>query len=164
MRANCLVTNICRSQPPKTYGKQPSSFFMFDGPDIQEGLALLRSDFAQFSPNCVLLLGDLALKAAGVHHSLDAFRGSIFLGFNDKYKCVSSFHPTSLFQNYDNMPLFLHDLNRAVAQAKFPELRLVICADDDRETPGNPGVTHATAAARAVGGFLAVPKFPEVHP
>ena len=28
----------------------------------------------------------------------------------------------------------------------------------------NPGVTHATAAARAVGGFLAVPKFPEVHP
>jgi putative DNA primase/helicase len=54
-----------------------------------------------------------------------------------------------------------------VAQAlrgKFPELRLVICADDDRETPGNPGVTHATAAARAVGGFLAVPKFPEVHP
>lgn len=49
-------------------------------------------------------------------------------------------------------------------RGKFPELRLVICADDDRETPGNPGVTHATAAARAVGGFLAVPKFPEVHP
>jgi len=124
MRANCLVSNICRSQPPKTsYGTQ-SSFFMFDGPDIQEGLAQLRSDFAQFQPNCVLLLGDLALKAAGIHHSLDAFRGSIFSGFNDKHKCVATFHPTSLFTNYDNMPLFLHDLNRAVAQSKFPELRL----------------------------------------
>jgi len=49
-------------------------------------------------------------------------------------------------------------------RGKFPELRLVICADDDRETPGNPGVTRAKAAARAVGGFVAVPKFPEVHP
>ena len=57
------------------------------------------------------------------------------------------------------------DALKSVARAlrgKFPELRLVICADDDRETPGNPGVTHAKAAARAVGGFLAVPKFPEV--
>ena len=47
-----------------------------------------------------------------------------------------------------------------VAQAlrdKFPRLRLVICADNDSATPGNPGVTHAKAAARAVGGFLAVP-------
>lgn len=42
---------------------------------------------------------------------------------------------------------------------KFPRLRLVICADNDSHTPGNPGVTHAKAAAQAVGGFLAVPVF-----
>lgn len=50
----------------------------------------------------------------------------------------------------------------AVARAlrgKFPRLRLVICADNDAHTPGNPGLTHAKAAARAVGGFLAVPVF-----
>jgi putative DNA primase/helicase len=45
---------------------------------------------------------------------------------------------------------------------KFPRLRLVICADNDTGTAGNPGLTHATAAARAVGGFLAVPQFREV--
>jgi len=122
MRANCFVSNICRSQPPSGGGQ--SSFFMFDGPDIQDGLAQLRQDLAQFQPNCVLLLGDLALKAAGIHHSLNSFRGSIFSGFNDKYKCVATFHPTYLFQSYDDMPLFMHDLNRAVAQSKFPELRL----------------------------------------
>lgn len=44
-------------------------------------------------------------------------------------------------------------------RGKFPRLRLVVCADNDRGTPGNPGVTHATAAARAVGGYLAVPQF-----
>jgi putative DNA primase/helicase len=42
---------------------------------------------------------------------------------------------------------------------KFPRLRLVICADNDQHTPGNPGLTHATAAARAVGGLVAVPRF-----
>jgi putative DNA primase/helicase len=41
---------------------------------------------------------------------------------------------------------------------KFPAMKLIVCADNDL-TPGNPGVTHATQAARAVGGFLAVPRF-----
>lgn len=44
-------------------------------------------------------------------------------------------------------------------RAKFPALRLVIVADNDAGTPGNPGVREATAAARAVGGYLAVPVF-----
>ena len=51
-----------------------------------------------------------------------------------------------------------------VLRMKFPAMRLIVCADNDFQTQGNPGVTHARAAARAVGGFLAVPKFPEVQP
>lgn len=47
-------------------------------------------------------------------------------------------------------------------RAKFPRLRLVIAADNDRATPGNPGVREATRAARAVGAFLAIPSFPGV--
>lgn len=43
-------------------------------------------------------------------------------------------------------------------RAKFPDMSLIICADNDL-TPGNPGVTHATRAARAVGGLVAVPHF-----
>ena len=44
-------------------------------------------------------------------------------------------------------------------RGKFPRLRLIVCADNDMETEGNPGVRYAEAAARAVGGFLAVPSF-----
>jgi putative DNA primase/helicase len=44
-------------------------------------------------------------------------------------------------------------------QAKFPEVRLIVCADDDAKTAGNPGLTKAREAARAVGGFIAVPDF-----
>lgn len=44
-------------------------------------------------------------------------------------------------------------------RAKFPCIDLVLAADDDWQTPGNPGLTAATEAARAVGGLLAVPDF-----
>lgn len=55
----------------------------------------------------------------------------------------------------------LQPVARALRQ-KFPRLTLVIAADNDTETPGNPGVTAAQAAAQAVGGVLAVPTFGEV--
>lgn len=44
-------------------------------------------------------------------------------------------------------------------RAKFPKIRIALCADDDRNTPGNPGLSAAQAAARAVGGVVAVPVF-----
>lgn len=55
----------------------------------------------------------------------------------------------------------------AVAQAlraKYPSAALVLAADDDHRTEGNPGITKATEAARAVGGVLAVPRFPADRP
>ena len=42
---------------------------------------------------------------------------------------------------------------------KFPGITLVIAADDDWKTDGNPGLTAARNAARAVSGLLAVPNF-----
>jgi len=47
-------------------------------------------------------------------------------------------------------------------RAKYPGQRLVICADNDVHTPGNPGIARATAAAMAVNALLAVPEFDEV--
>jgi len=51
---------------------------------------------------------------------------------------------------------------REVAQAlhsKYPKLRLILAADDDAFTDGNPGITKATEAARAVRGHLIKPHF-----
>ena len=42
---------------------------------------------------------------------------------------------------------------------KFAALRLILCADDDCRTEGNPGLTKAKEAAQAVGGLLAMPDF-----
>ncbi len=46
-----------------------------------------------------------------------------------------------------------------VLRDAYPGAELVVCADDDRHTDGNPGVTHARAAAAAAGGSVVVPRF-----
>ena len=44
---------------------------------------------------------------------------------------------------------------------EYPDHRIVICADDDWKTEGNPGNTAAWEAARAVNGLVASPRFKE---
>lgn len=54
---------------------------------------------------------------------------------------------------------------RAVAEAlgrKYPGARLILAADDDRWSDGNPGLTKAQDAAEAVGGVLVRPVFVNV--
>jgi len=54
-----------------------------------------------------------------------------------------------------------------VAQAlrvKYRSLDLVIAADDDYHTEGNPGLTKATEASRAIGARIALPRFGEDRP
>jgi putative DNA primase/helicase len=49
-------------------------------------------------------------------------------------------------------------------RAKYPAVKIILCADNDAGTEGNPGLTAATRAAKAVRGFLAVPSFGERIP
>lgn len=48
----------------------------------------------------------------------------------------------------------------AALHKKYPGLLLVLAADDDWRTEGNPGLSAAKSAALAVGGFVVVPRFP----
>lgn len=41
-------------------------------------------------------------------------------------------------------------------RAKFPHIEITLCADNDMNTPGNPGFTRAREAAASVGGLLTV--------
>ncbi|WP_425219762.1 DUF3631 domain-containing protein [Ralstonia solanacearum] len=55
----------------------------------------------------------------------------------------------------------------AVAQAlraKLLDVSMIVCADDDVETDGNPGLTKARKAAQAIGALLAVPDFGPERP
>ena len=47
---------------------------------------------------------------------------------------------------------------------KYPDLTLILAADDDHLMLGNPGMTAAKQAALAVGGFVVAPQFPADRP
>lgn len=54
--------------------------------------------------------------------------------------------------------------NNLLAVARYvrqqhPEAKIIVCADDDRWTEGNPGKTKARAAALDIGGKLLIPDF-----
>jgi len=49
-------------------------------------------------------------------------------------------------------------------RTKYPQARIVMCADDDYQTAANTGLTKATEAALAVGGLVAKPDFGIVRP
>ncbi len=57
----------------------------------------------------------------------------------------------------------LHAVATAL-RGQYPDARIVVCADDDHTTKGNPGVTKARAAAEAVAGIVAVPDFGSNRP
>ena len=52
----------------------------------------------------------------------------------------------------------------AAVAKRYKTSRLLICADDDYRTDGNPGVTAAKNAATAVGGAWISPEFAEERP
>lgn len=94
-------------------------------------------------------------------------RGCYFpIGVPDRVLCLAEGYSTgaSVFESTDYATAValdsgnLEPVARAL-RAKFPHIAIIICADNDCETPGNPGVTCARAAARAVGGHVAVPSF-----
>lgn len=48
----------------------------------------------------------------------------------------------------------------SMARRKYPNCEIVIAADNDRETPGNPGLSKAKQAGGAIGAAVAYPEFP----
>ena len=47
-------------------------------------------------------------------------------------------------------------------RAKYPSAHLIVCADNDQFTDGNPGVTKGREAAEATGASLLVPEFADL--
>lgn len=88
--------------------------------------------------------------------------GTVLLG-EGFATCASAFAATRLpvvvAFNAGNLLLVARALRE-----HLPAARIVVLADDDHRTEGNPGVTKATEAARAVGGSVAMPAFTETRP
>ena len=96
-------------------------------------------------------------RVKGCYHSIGRPSGRIVVA--EGYATASTIHEDAgsavavAFNGGNLLPV------AKALRSKYPCIDLVIAADDDWQTPSNPGMTAATEAARAVGGLLAVPDF-----
>jgi putative DNA primase/helicase len=98
-------------------------------------------------------------KMAGGYHAIGSMQGAAALCICEGFATGATIHEAT---GYPVAVAFSAGNLLAVAQAmraKFPDLPIVLCADDDYQTAANPGLTKATEAARAVRGAVAVPDF-----
>lgn len=103
-------------------------------------------------------------RVSGCYFSIGSTQGAAALCIAEGFATGATIHqatgyPVAMAFNAGNL--------KAVTQAlreRFPILPLIVCADDDANTEGNPGLTKANAAAQAVGGRVAVPHFGPERP
>jgi putative DNA primase/helicase len=96
------------------------------------------------------------------YHAIGKYQGTLCIA--EGYATAATIHQatghaTAVAFNAGNLKSVAIALRK-----KFLQAKLTICADNDRFTPGNPGVTKAREAALAVGGFLTVPRFSHIGP
>lgn len=96
-------------------------------------------------------------RVKGCFHGLRGSAGVLLIC--EGYATGASLHEATGYAvavafNAGNLEMVALDL-----RAQFPDVNIVISADDDYQTEGNPGMTKARSAAAAVGGYLAVPDF-----
>jgi len=98
-------------------------------------------------------------KISGCYFGIGTVKGAGFLCIAEGFATGATIHEAT---GYPVAVAFHAGNLQPVAQAlreKFPSLHLIVAADDDAATEGNPGMTKATEAALAVDGLLAVPAF-----
>jgi putative DNA primase/helicase len=113
------------------------------------------------------------IDADGHKHFLDGGRKQgchYWIGWRDQEKviCICEGRATGeaiyAATRYSVVIAFDAGNLKAVAQwlrERYPEHAIILCADDDWRTKGNPGLDFARDAARAVNGKVAVPVFGE---
>ncbi len=103
-------------------------------------------------------------RVKGCHYLIGELEGAAALCIAEGFATAASIHeatgyPVAVAFNAGNLgPV------AAALHERFPALPLVVCADDDHKTAGNPGLTKAKEAARAVGAALAIPNFDAGRP
>lgn len=134
-RSDCWITNACKYFVPANIGKEKIPFGVRaarSGINMTEQLEHLQNEINEIKPNCVLALGNSALKYVTGKDKIGNFRGSILHGMG--VKVVGSYHPAHLLhgaksseiKGYWNRQVIIFDLKRALAQSQFPDLRLPV--------------------------------------
>ena len=103
-------------------------------------------------------------RTSGCYFSLGNPRVNDVICITEGYATGSTIHqatgyPVAVAFNAGNLQNVTE-----VLKERFPKHLLVICADDDVETKGNPGLSKAKQVSEKLGVMVAVPFFGEARP
>lgn len=97
---SCFFGNVAQERP----AGNKFSEFDWGGPEVTEGLAVLRTDLAAFRPTLILLLGTNALRAAcdGGKVSIEAKRGAVLRQPHPwgAMPMLATYHPAAAFRDF----------------------------------------------------------------
>lgn len=113
-------TNIVKFRPPDNKLKRLHEI----GHTIEEGLPQLWDEINTIKPNCILTLGETALKYITGRSKISHWRGSILETSKGLPKVVPTYHPAALFKGGDGgmrwqAKAYIElDIQRAVEESK----------------------------------------------
>lgn len=120
-----MISYCCRYRPARGAIKN----LAYNSFEIKDSHKQLRKELDEFKPNVILLLGTYSLSVAGIHHSVDSYRGSRFICSDNSspffgYKCIATYDPMQVQKKYDLAPLQSLDIGRLKDESKDPTLTL----------------------------------------
>lgn len=86
-------------------------------------LKRLRAEIAKVQPNCIVALGNTALRALCGVSGIGKRRGAIHHGHLYPAKVLPTYHPSAILRQFENLPVAVLDLRKALVEAEYPELR-----------------------------------------
>lgn len=133
-RSDCYITNVIKYRPPLNDLKK----LHLIGVSMEESVReLWENEINKLHPNCILVVGDVALQAVcGVSGILN-YRGSILTANDGHTKCVATIHPAALFSHgateeedsrgglsWVYLKLIEADIRRAAEESLTPSINL----------------------------------------
>jgi uracil-DNA glycosylase family 4 len=128
-RSEVYLTNVVKYQPP---GNDIKKLPMM-GIDLDKCVSDLWIELNAIKPNCILALGNTALKALSGKDGIQKWRGSVILGKDAKTKVIGTIHPAALLHsegesqggamNFSARVYIIHDIKRAFEHSKYPDYR-----------------------------------------
>lgn len=102
-------------------------------------------------------------KVEGCFHLIEGESWEDYIFIAEGYATAASVHmalfaPVVCAYHAGNLPKVA-----AAIRDKYPDVHIVICADDDQWTQGNPGRSKAQLAANAVKGRVVLPVFKDLE-
>jgi hypothetical protein len=88
-------------------------------------LSRLGDELLRHNPNIIVALGNVALWALTGQTGIGKLRGTTLLSSHTVagFKLIPTYHPASIFRNYDNRPVVIADLMKATRESAYAEVR-----------------------------------------